>query len=288
MSAQDLACDRDPARHSETVMRCSELQPEPRHNPPGDGPPEGGSRLRRGAGNLREVRAILHFMKVAVPLLAPVLRSDVQGRLLAEVFADPDQEHTVTYLASRAKTSVPTAIREVDRAELAQLVTSRRVGNTRLVRRPRGEPALPALPPDHPCHLRSTGRAHPRARGHRRYRPRLPLWLLGCTLPGRTGPARTTSTSWWSARQTTLRCTTRPREPKDRSGCPCRPPYGPASSGQRAMTRSLPRSGRGLSSRCWTRPTCDLGEGAGKGRRATGARRARGGDRLRGSGRPAC
>jgi predicted nucleotidyltransferase len=73
-------------------------------------------------------------MKVAVPLLAPVLRSDVQGRLLAEVFADPDQEHTVTYLASRAKTSVPTAIREVDRAELAQLVTSRRVGNTRLVR----------------------------------------------------------------------------------------------------------------------------------------------------------
>jgi predicted nucleotidyltransferase len=73
-------------------------------------------------------------MKVAVPLLAPVLRSDVQGRVLAEVFADPDQEHTVTHLASRANTSVPTAIREVDRAELAQLVTSRRVGNTRLVR----------------------------------------------------------------------------------------------------------------------------------------------------------
>jgi len=73
-------------------------------------------------------------MKVAVPLLAPVLRSDVQGRVLAEVFADAEQEHTVTHLASRAKTSVPTAIREVDRAELAQLVTSRRVGNTRLVR----------------------------------------------------------------------------------------------------------------------------------------------------------
>lgn len=73
-------------------------------------------------------------MKVAVPLLAPVLRSDVQGRLLAEVFVDPEQEHTITHLASRAKTSVPTAIREVDRAELAHLVTSRRIGNSRLIR----------------------------------------------------------------------------------------------------------------------------------------------------------
>jgi hypothetical protein len=86
------------------------------------------------ARSLREMKCILQFMKVAVPLLAPILRSDVQGRVLAEVFADPEQEHTVTHLASRAKTSVPTAIREVDRAELAQLVTSRRVGNTRLVR----------------------------------------------------------------------------------------------------------------------------------------------------------
>jgi len=73
-------------------------------------------------------------MKVAVPVLAPVFRSEVQGKLLAEVFANPDAEHSVTSLAARAATSLPTALREVDRAEAARIVTTRRVGNTRLVR----------------------------------------------------------------------------------------------------------------------------------------------------------
>lgn len=67
-------------------------------------------------------------------MLAPLLRSEVQGKLLAELFVDPDAEHTVTSLAARAGTSVPTAIREVDRAEAARIVRSRRLGNTRLVR----------------------------------------------------------------------------------------------------------------------------------------------------------
>ncbi len=83
---------------------------------------------------LREMKCMLHFMKVAVPVLAPVLRSEVQGRILAEVFASPETEHTVTHLAAKAATSVPTAIREVDRAEAAELVSTRRLGNTRLVR----------------------------------------------------------------------------------------------------------------------------------------------------------
>lgn len=73
-------------------------------------------------------------MRAAAPSLAPVLRSDVQGRLLAEVFAEPESEHSVTELARRADTSVQTAIREIDRAEAARLTTSRRVGNTRLVK----------------------------------------------------------------------------------------------------------------------------------------------------------
>jgi hypothetical protein len=73
-------------------------------------------------------------MKVAVPVLAPILRSDTQGRLLAAILAAPDEEHTITALAAQAGTSLPTAIREVDRAEAAQVVTSRRLGNTRLVK----------------------------------------------------------------------------------------------------------------------------------------------------------
>lgn len=73
-------------------------------------------------------------MKVATPVLAPLLRSDTQGRILAEVLADPDREHSVTSLAERAGTSLPTALREVDRAEAARMVSSRRVGNTRLVK----------------------------------------------------------------------------------------------------------------------------------------------------------
>jgi predicted nucleotidyltransferase len=73
-------------------------------------------------------------MKVAVPGLAPLFRSDTQGRLLAAVFVAPDDEHSITELANRAGTSVPTALREIDRAESTGVVTVRRVGNTRLVR----------------------------------------------------------------------------------------------------------------------------------------------------------
>lgn len=83
-------------------------------------------------------------MKVAVPVLAPILRSDTQGRLLADILADPDAEHTVSVLARRARTSLPTALREIDRAEAARLVTSRRLGNTRLVR---ADPANPLYSP---------------------------------------------------------------------------------------------------------------------------------------------
>ena len=73
-------------------------------------------------------------MKVAVPGLAPLFRSDTQGRLLAAVFVAPDEEHSITELASRAGTSVPTALREIDRAESTGVAIVRRIGNTRLVR----------------------------------------------------------------------------------------------------------------------------------------------------------
>jgi predicted nucleotidyltransferase len=84
-------------------------------------------------------------MKVAAPFLAPLLRSDTQGRILAEVFHDPEREHSVTSLADHATTSLPTAARELDRAEAAQIVTSRRVGNTRLVKADTSNPLYSAL-----------------------------------------------------------------------------------------------------------------------------------------------
>jgi hypothetical protein len=73
-------------------------------------------------------------MKGPVPSLAPLFRSDTQGRLLAAVFVAPDEEHSITALALRAGTSLPTALREIDRAQSTGVVVVRRVGNTRLVR----------------------------------------------------------------------------------------------------------------------------------------------------------
>lgn len=73
-------------------------------------------------------------MKVQAPSLAPLFRSDTQGRLLAAVLVAPSEEHSITTLAQRAGTSLPTALREIDPAESAGIIQVRRVGNTRLVR----------------------------------------------------------------------------------------------------------------------------------------------------------
>ena len=73
-------------------------------------------------------------MKVAASSLAPILRSDVQGRILARLFQDADAEYTVTDLAAGAETSFPTAQREVNRALEAEILAERRVGQARLIR----------------------------------------------------------------------------------------------------------------------------------------------------------
>ncbi|CAN5753298.1 ArsR family transcriptional regulator [soil metagenome] len=72
-------------------------------------------------------------MKVKAPPLLPILRSGVQARLLTALLLDPERELSVTDLAEISETSVPTAVREVDRAEQAGIVRSRNVGRTRLV-----------------------------------------------------------------------------------------------------------------------------------------------------------
>jgi DNA-binding transcriptional ArsR family regulator len=71
-------------------------------------------------------------MKVSPSSLMPLFRSDVQGRLLGVMFASPEQEFSVSELAKRADTSLPTALREIARLAEAGVVSSRQLGNLRL------------------------------------------------------------------------------------------------------------------------------------------------------------
>lgn len=84
-------------------------------------------------------------MKVPSPSLAPVLRSDTQGRVLARLFTDPAVRHTLSELVERAGSSMPTVLREVDRAERAGIVTTEKIGPTRLVRANTEHPLYGAL-----------------------------------------------------------------------------------------------------------------------------------------------
>ena len=73
-------------------------------------------------------------MKVAAPSLAPILRSDAQGRILARVLADPDKSHSLSDLVAATGPSMPTVLREVRRGEQAAILTTEKVGPMRQVR----------------------------------------------------------------------------------------------------------------------------------------------------------
>lgn len=62
------------------------------------------------------------------------MRSDTQGRIFAELFVRPEEERTIAQIARSAQTSVQTVIREINLAEQAGLVATRRLGNVRLVK----------------------------------------------------------------------------------------------------------------------------------------------------------
>ena len=82
----------------------------------------------------RIVQYIVQDMqKSAPPLLLPLLRSRLQAEVLTLVLLNPDREWTLTELASRVGSAVSSVQREVVRAERAGVMTSRRVGRTRLV-----------------------------------------------------------------------------------------------------------------------------------------------------------
>jgi AraC-like DNA-binding protein len=73
-------------------------------------------------------------VKSAVPVLAPLLRSDGQGELLALLFLHPEQEYSLSEVSRRVGTSLPTVHAEVGRLVAAGLLQERRLGQARLVR----------------------------------------------------------------------------------------------------------------------------------------------------------
>jgi DNA-binding transcriptional ArsR family regulator len=80
------------------------------------------------------MKSILQFVeRSGAPPLLPVLRSRQQGEILALLLGNPGSEFSLTEIAQRTGAPHPSVFREVQRAEQAGLVTSRKVGQTRLV-----------------------------------------------------------------------------------------------------------------------------------------------------------
>lgn len=83
--------------------------------------------------------------RTATPSLLPILRSQQQGELLALLLGDPGVEASLSALGERIGMPTPSVHREIERAERAGLVTSRKVGNTRLVRAATDSPYFESL-----------------------------------------------------------------------------------------------------------------------------------------------
>lgn len=67
------------------------------------------------------------------PPLLPLLRTRLEGELLAEILLHPGREYSATELANRYGASLPTVVRELDRLASTGVVRSRKVGRVRLV-----------------------------------------------------------------------------------------------------------------------------------------------------------
>lgn len=82
-----------------------------------------------------EMEDTIQFVeKQPSPGLLPILRSRQQGEILTWLLDDPDREASLAELSNRLHVPISSIHREVQRAERAGLVVSRRVGQTRLVR----------------------------------------------------------------------------------------------------------------------------------------------------------
>ena len=84
---------------------------------------------------VRELKSIIPVVdRQPAPSLLPILRSQQQGEILALLLGDPGLELSLTQIAARTGAPHPSVYREIQRAEQAGLVTTRKIGNTRLVR----------------------------------------------------------------------------------------------------------------------------------------------------------
>lgn len=73
------------------------------------------------------------FGAVKAPALLPLLRSRVQGDVLALLFLHPDEEFSLTELARLSQATVSAVHHEVGRLTKAGLLRDRRLGNNRMV-----------------------------------------------------------------------------------------------------------------------------------------------------------
>ncbi|MGH3264361.1 MAG: nucleotidyltransferase domain-containing protein [Trebonia sp.] len=73
------------------------------------------------------------MQRASSPPLLPLMRSRLQAEVLTFVLLNPQQEWSLTELASRTGASVSSVQREITRAEQAGVASSRRLGNLRLV-----------------------------------------------------------------------------------------------------------------------------------------------------------
>jgi DNA-binding transcriptional ArsR family regulator len=73
-------------------------------------------------------------MKSTASELIPILRSNTQGALLAELLLWPTREASITDLAARVGVAAPTILRDVNRLVAGRFVLERRSGRSRLIR----------------------------------------------------------------------------------------------------------------------------------------------------------
>jgi DNA-binding transcriptional ArsR family regulator len=85
--------------------------------------------------HFHQLEGIFQTVEVrASPSLLPIFRSQQQASILALLLGDPELELSLTDISARTGAPLPSVHREIRRAEAAGLVTSRRVGNVRMVR----------------------------------------------------------------------------------------------------------------------------------------------------------
>ena len=84
-------------------------------------------------------------MKAMPAILAPILRSELQGRILARLYLDERQEWTPSELARVVGSSLPTVLREVDRLAAAGYLNERKLGRSRVMSPDPGHPLHEAI-----------------------------------------------------------------------------------------------------------------------------------------------